>query len=182
MVETLTVTRVYSSLFHCLSEIVDAILNIYCHLDEKMYVKVPMTLTITVKNSSKRTLHLKCSLKNADNFMFSGNTHVSYTSRRKKICVRLTIRLFALQLNIAIFANSSYSLSYNLYPLKAGWQRLPEFEFKYNTPTDVIAEQRQEDLLNDIELQNLVNRWMPKKVFILVSMIGAPLSVAHFSS
>lgn len=59
-----------------LTEIVEAPLNIYCYFDEKMYVKVPMTLEITLKNSSNSTLHLKCFLKNADNFMFAGNTQV----------------------------------------------------------------------------------------------------------
>lgn len=60
------------------AEIVEAPLNIYCYLDEKMYVKVPMTLTITLKNSTNATIHLKSCLKNADNFMFAGNTQVSW--------------------------------------------------------------------------------------------------------
>lgn len=56
-----------------------------------------------------------------------------------------------------------------MYPLKAGWQQLPEFEIKYNTPEDVVPERRADEQLNNIELQKLVDRWMPKKVFILVS-------------
>lgn len=64
-------------LFFFSLEIVDAPLNIYCYLDEKMYVKVPMTLTITLKNSSNATIHLKSFLKNADNFMFAGHTQVN---------------------------------------------------------------------------------------------------------
>lgn len=57
-------------------EIVDAPLNLYCYFDEKMYVKVPMTLTIMLKNTTNATIHLKSYLKNADNFMFAGHTQV----------------------------------------------------------------------------------------------------------
>lgn len=63
-----------------LIEIVQAPLNIYCYFDEKMYVKVPMTLNITLKNSTNATIHLKSYLKNADNFMFAGNTQVKMIS------------------------------------------------------------------------------------------------------
>lgn len=58
-------------------EIIDAPLNIYCYFEEKVYVKMPMTLTITLKNTSNSTLHLKSHLKNTENFMFAGNTQVS---------------------------------------------------------------------------------------------------------
>lgn len=57
-------------------ETVEAPLNIYCYIDEKMYVKVPMTLLITLKNTTNSTLHLKSLLKNADNFMFAGHSQV----------------------------------------------------------------------------------------------------------
>lgn len=57
-------------------EIVDAPLNIYCYLEEKMYVKVKFTLMITLRNTSNSALHLKSYLKNADNFMFAGHSQV----------------------------------------------------------------------------------------------------------
>lgn len=60
-------------------EIFEAPLNIYCFLDEKMYVKVPMTLKITLRNMTNSTIHLKSCLKNADNFMFAGHSQVSST-------------------------------------------------------------------------------------------------------
>lgn len=63
-------------LVNCI-EIVEAPLNIYCFLDEKMYVKVPMTLKITLRNMTSSTIHLKSLLKNADNFMFAGHSQVS---------------------------------------------------------------------------------------------------------
>lgn len=64
-----------------------------------------------------------------------------------------------------------------MYPLKAGWQELPEFELKYNTQDDEQHLQQQQAVTfiheddHNAELQNLVNRWMPKKVFILVCKI-----------
>lgn len=67
-------------------EIIDAPLNLYCYLDEKMYVKVPMTLTIQLKNTSNRTIHLKSYLKNADSFMFAGHSQVNaVTTLRTRI-------------------------------------------------------------------------------------------------
>lgn len=81
-------------------------------------------------------------------------------------------------------------MSFNLYPLKAGWQELPEFEIKYNTQFDehqqqqllaaaattISKDQPAADTEQNIELQNLVNRWMPKRVFILVSLKLTKLS------
>lgn len=67
-----------TKLFVSSIEIVDAPLNLYCYFDEKMYVKVPMTLTISLKNSTNATIHLKSYLKNADNFMFAGHTQVNW--------------------------------------------------------------------------------------------------------
>lgn len=68
-------------LVNCI-EIVEAPLNIYCFLDEKMYVKVPMTLKITLRNVTNSTIHLKSWLKNADNFMFAGHSQVSSMDSR----------------------------------------------------------------------------------------------------
>lgn len=100
------------------------------------------------------------------------------------------------QLNVSIFARSTFELSFNLYPLKAGWQSLPEFEVKYNTlydekstaaattattvtatvpatttagETAVSAAAAAAAAEVNQELQHLTQRWMPKKVFVLVS-------------
>lgn len=80
-------------------------------------------------------------------------------------------KILHVQLNISIYANSSYDLSFNLYPLKAGWQDLPEFDVKYNTNNgNGSDDDQQNDDEQNYDLQNLVNRWMPKRVFILVSV------------
>lgn len=92
------------------------------------------------------------------------------------------------QLNVSIFARSTYELSFNLYPLKAGWQSLPEFEVKYNTQYDekssasAMAAEASTTTIKPAaatmavevnqELHHLTQRWMPKKVFVLVSFVG----------
>lgn len=70
-----------------------------------------------------------------------------------------------------MFAQSTYELHFNLYPLKAGWQQLPEFELKYNMSGDIVMEKRAEELTNNLVLQKLVQRWMPKRVFVLVIIL-----------
>ncbi|XP_021696133.1 trafficking protein particle complex subunit 11 isoform X2 [Aedes aegypti] len=165
-------------------EVIDPPLNIYCYLEEKMYVRVPMTLRVTLKNPTRRIIQLHALLNSSDSFMFSGHR----------------------QLNVTIFAFSSYDLLFNLYPLKAGWQPLPELQLSYvhqvgtggapsvnsgpqsgkgtpvppgmnstsdstsNTqpsgidPSDPTGENVEAKL--KAELDSLVKRWMPKMVFI----------------
>ncbi|XP_055529161.1 trafficking protein particle complex subunit 11 isoform X2 [Wyeomyia smithii] len=90
-------------------EVTDPSLNLYCYLEEKMFVRIPMTLRITLKNPTRKILHLQALLNSSDSFMFSGHR----------------------QLNVTIFAFSTYDLLFNLYPLKAGWQPLPELQLEY---------------------------------------------------
>ena len=73
--------------------------------------------------------------------------------------------LFLWQFNISLFAQSTYKLEFNLYPLKAGWQNLPEFVLTFSTNED--SRDKRYDGQNNLELQKLVDLWMPKKVFIL---------------
>lgn len=162
-----------------------------------MYVNFPMTLTISLRNPTRSVVHLKANLKNSEHFMFSGNTQVSRaTAPFGTIIFKICILSYC-QLNISIFALSTFDLSFNLYPLKAGWQNLPVFDVTYNTQYDgttttaaivaksptthwpsgvaggITAQESQSVAAGpserDKELQQLVNRWMPKKVFILVS-------------
>ncbi|XP_055843157.1 trafficking protein particle complex subunit 11 [Episyrphus balteatus] len=117
-------------------------LNIYCSIEEKMFVKVPMTLKVVLKNPTAKVVHLisTLSVSNSDNFMCSGHK----------------------QLDVSIFAYSEKELVFNLYPLKVGWQNLPELNLEYNTLTDPSRDESQNQLLN-----HLVQRSMPKKVFVL---------------
>jgi hypothetical protein len=77
------------------------------------------------------------------------------------------------QLNVTIFSKSNYDLNFNLYPLKAGWQPLPELHLEYNQQN----EQEKRDDVQQIELVNLVKRWMPKMVFVHVSIAWRPISL-----
>lgn len=79
---------------------------------------------------------------------------------------------FNLQYNVSLFAQSTYNLEFNLYPLKAGWQNLPEFIIVSGSSNADNKGNRLEDELSNVELQKLVERWMPKKVFILVRGIN----------
>lgn len=69
----------YIHIIDCMisAEVVDPPLNIYCYLDDRMYVKVPMTLTVAIRNPTRYAMHLRTCLKNSEHFMFSGNTQVS---------------------------------------------------------------------------------------------------------
>ncbi|XP_058459958.1 trafficking protein particle complex subunit 11 isoform X2 [Malaya genurostris] len=156
-------------------EVIDPSLNLYCYLEEKMYVRVPMTLRITLKNSTRKILHLQAVLNSSDSFMFSGHR----------------------QLTVTIFAFSTYDLLFILYPLKAGWQPLPELQLEYVshggttlsnqtgtqsggvvsghgsgeisiTQTGEAIEAANDSFENQLkaELDSLVKRWMPKTVFI----------------
>lgn len=64
-------------------------------------------------------------------------------------------------------------MQFNLYPLKAGWQELPKLHLEYNCKnfnTQCDTESKHPDDVNqNVELINLVKRWMPKMVFIHVS-------------
>jgi len=78
-----------------------------------------------------------------------------------------------LKLNISIYPFSSYELPFNLYPLKSGWQQLPELNLEYN---NIYNDNNNDNQMiiqsNDLQnqLNNLINRWMPKRVFIHVSL------------
>uniref|UniRef100_A0A182PS03 Trafficking protein particle complex subunit 11 n=1 Tax=Anopheles epiroticus TaxID=199890 RepID=A0A182PS03_9DIPT len=172
-------------------EVIDPPLNLYCYIEQRLYVRLPMTLRITLRNPTRRILHLQAILNSSDSFMFAGHR----------------------QLNVSIFAYSSYDLLFNLCPLKAGWQPLPELQLEYQnfqpattttttttsggtvgvanaqtapaklatdpvlggggsstaTPPppvgdDVIADGIESQ--RKAELASLVQRWMPKMVFV----------------
>uniref|UniRef100_A0A182Q4N5 Trafficking protein particle complex subunit 11 n=1 Tax=Anopheles farauti TaxID=69004 RepID=A0A182Q4N5_9DIPT len=172
-------------------EVIDPPLNLYCYIDQRMYVRLPMTLRITLKNPTRRILHLQAILNSSDSFMFAGHR----------------------QLNVSIFSYSSYDLLFNLCPMKAGWQPLPELQLEYQNfqtpnpavnagtgaqaataaaaaaaavgkfPADVTvpavvgvsagAPGSDGDVIADgaesqrkAELASLVQRWMPKMVFV----------------
>ncbi|XP_014094230.3 trafficking protein particle complex subunit 11 isoform X1 [Bactrocera oleae] len=123
-------------------EIEEPPLNIYCTIEEKMFVKMPMTYKVVLRNPTSNVLHLVAtlSISIADNFICSGHK----------------------QLDISIYAYSEKELVYNLYPLCVGWVNLPELTIEYN----MKADPNKDDSHNNV-LSELVQRSIPKKVFVL---------------
>ncbi|XP_075159390.1 trafficking protein particle complex subunit 11 gry [Haematobia irritans] len=122
--------------------IIEPPLNVYCSMEEKMFVKMPITFKVVLKNPTAKVLHLiaSLSLSISDNFICSGHK----------------------QLDISIFAFGEKELVYNLYPLQVGWQNLPELSLVYNTQADPTKDEAQNILLGE-----LVQRSILKKVFVL---------------
>lgn len=60
--------------------IVEPPLNIYCTIEEKMFVKMPMAFKVVLKNPINHVLHLiaTLSISKSDNFICSGHKQVSY--------------------------------------------------------------------------------------------------------
>ncbi|XP_068150036.1 LOW QUALITY PROTEIN: trafficking protein particle complex subunit 11 [Drosophila tropicalis] len=122
--------------------IVEPALNIYCTIEEKMFVKMPMAFKVVLKNPTKHVLHLiaTLSISSTDNFICSGHK----------------------QLDLSIMAFDEKELVYNLYPLHVGWQELPTLSLEYNTKADPQKNDSQ-----NAQLDELVQRAMPKRVFVL---------------
>ncbi|XP_030385750.1 trafficking protein particle complex subunit 11 [Scaptodrosophila lebanonensis] len=123
-------------------DIVEPPLNIYCTIEEKLFVKMPIAFKIVLKNPTTHVLHLiaTLSMSKADNFICSGHR----------------------QLDISIMAYEEKDLVYNLYPLQVGWQELPVLTLEYNTKVDPQKNESQNELLGE-----LVQRALPKRVFVL---------------
>uniref|UniRef100_A0A6B2EBJ4 Trafficking protein particle complex subunit 11 n=1 Tax=Phlebotomus kandelakii TaxID=1109342 RepID=A0A6B2EBJ4_9DIPT len=120
-------------------EVIEPKLNIYCFILEKVYVRVPFQLRIQLKNPGSKILSLQATLDNSDTFMFSGHR----------------------QLNVSIFSYATHDLIFILYPLKSGWQSIPQLFLKYLTGGDGAKEE-----ITQSELNLYVQRWMPKRVFV----------------
>ncbi|EDV96352.1 trafficking protein particle complex subunit 11 [Drosophila grimshawi] len=123
-------------------DIAEPPLNIYCTIEEKMFVKMPMAFKVVLKNPTMHVLHMIATLaiSKSDNFICSGHK----------------------QLDISIMAYDEKELVYNLYPLQVGWQELPVLTLEYNTKADPQKNDSQNALLDE-----LVQRALPKRVFVL---------------
>lgn len=83
------------------------------------------------------------------------------------------------QLTFTIFPTSHVELTYNLYPLKANFQKLPEIKMEIKNymeeqavanviVADKDAEGGQVSELSkkQTELNDLLERWLPKSIFV----------------
>ena len=70
--------------------IVEPPLNIYCTIEEKMFVKMPMTFKVVLKNPTPKVVHLIATLtiSNTDNFICSGHKQVGIN-----ICLVFKIKI-----------------------------------------------------------------------------------------
>jgi trafficking protein particle complex subunit 11 len=126
------------------------LLNIYTSPVDRVFVREVFTYKITLKNPHSSILNLKATFDSSctDGFMFSGHR----------------------QLNISIFSHSSFELTFNLYPLKSDWQKLPELKLDLishhddGSPTNVDPITSKQSELNE-----LLRRWLPKAIFVHVS-------------
>lgn len=64
-------------IFFFFSEIVEPLLNLYCFIDEQLYVNESVVYKITLKNPGTKILHLTATLNQSNSFMFSGHKQVS---------------------------------------------------------------------------------------------------------
>lgn len=59
-------------------EVIEPPLNLSCYIEEKMFVRTPMILKVTLKNSARKVINLIASLNNSDSFMFAGHKQVCF--------------------------------------------------------------------------------------------------------
>lgn len=113
-----------------------------------------------MKNPHSAVLNLLATfnVNSSDGFMFAGHR----------------------QVNVTILSFSQFDLSFNLYPLKSNFQRLPELKLELvNTQDDAAAKenviettQKPEVSQKQLELNEFLKRWLPKAVFVHVSFLS----------
>lgn len=97
---------------------------------------------------------------NSDGFMLSGHKQLTFT----------------------IFPFSEFELTYNLYPLKANFQKLPEIKMEIKNyledqAVSIVAANLNNEKENENpqvteiskkqnELNSLLERWLPKSIFV----------------
>lgn len=141
------------------SDVKEPLLNIYCAIKERVYVREFFTYKVTLKNPHASILSLVATfnVNSTDGFMFAGHR----------------------QVNVTILSHSQFDLTFNLYPLKSNFQRLPELKLEFvNSQDDGVA--TKENLIESslkpeisqkqVELNELLKRWLPKAVFIHVGL------------
>lgn len=138
------------------------LINIYyTSLHQRIFVREIFTYKILLKNPRDEILYMAANIGNSDGFMLSGHKQLTFT----------------------IFPNDTFELAYNLYPLKANFQRLPEIKMEIRsfneeqltttstTTTTIDKEGENNPAVSEIskkqtELNELLERWLPKSIFV----------------
>lgn len=139
------------------TDVKEPLLNIYCTIEERVFVREFFTYSVTLKNPHSEILNMVAwfNINSTDGFMFAGHR----------------------QVNVTLLSYSQAELTFNLYPLKSNFQRLPELKLELvNTQDDnalkenlIETSQKPEANQRQAELNDLVKRWLPKSVFVHVS-------------
>lgn len=142
------------------ADVKEPLLNVYCAIEERVFVREFFTYKVTLKNPHSSILNMVATfnVSSADGFMFAGHR----------------------QVNVTILSYSQCDLSYNLYPLKSNFQRLPELKLELVSSQDdslqkeniIETSQKPEVTQKQLELNELLKRWLPKSVFIHVSSLS----------
>lgn len=121
---------------------------------QRVFVREIFTYKIILKNSREDILHMTATIGSSDGFMLSGHKQLTFT----------------------IFPSSDVELTYNLYPLKANFQKLPEIKMEIKNYMEeqqqVTAEKEVEGIQvselskKQTELNELLERWLPKSIFV----------------
>lgn len=131
-------------------------INIHSAINHRVFVRECFTYRIVLKNPHANILNMIATFNvtGSDGFMFAGHR----------------------QVNVTIFSHSQFELTFNLYPLKSNFQRLPELKLELvNSQDDALKEnvietsQKPEISQRQLELNELLKRWLPKSVFVHVS-------------
>jgi trafficking protein particle complex subunit 11 len=76
------ILKMFSQIFFntLFADVIEPPLNIYSYFDKKLYVRIPITWKITIKNPSNKIVYLQAILNGSDSFMFAGHRQVKCTS------------------------------------------------------------------------------------------------------
>lgn len=137
----------------------EPLVNVYCAIKERVYVREFFTYKVTLKNPHASILNFVAmfNVNSTDGFMFAGHR----------------------QVNVTILSHSEFDLTFNLYPLKSSFQKLPELKLELVNSQDDSATRenliesslKSEVSQKQVELNELLKRWLPKSVFVHVSSI-----------
>ena len=139
-------------------DVKEPLLNIYCAIKDRVFVREFFTYKITLKNPHATILNLVATfnVNTTDGFMFAGHR----------------------QVNVSILPFSQFELFFNLYPLKSSYQKLPELKLELVNSIDegvvkenvIVTAPKAETSQKQVELNELLKRWLPKSIFIHVSL------------
>ncbi|KAF8778895.1 Trafficking protein particle complex subunit 11 like protein [Argiope bruennichi] len=123
---------------------------IYVELNCPAYgaVRTPMTVTYTIYNRTSFVQEMKLAYESSDAFMYAGNKDMKFR----------------------ILPRDLYKLTYNLYPLVAGYAVLPNMHLTLNA-----------EKANELCLDSLVKEMTPSHIFVMPhgrKNIGEPIAIA----